>query len=433
MRVISIRTFRRQGHPFWALLLATCTVAVTPAAAQDRLFIGTGEIGSAGRFAERLGVAPSAVYGEFVDGGRIVVDGATAYDTTTGQAAAVQGGEVLAGDPALPRVFTFDGQTVSAFRIDTSQLTPLVPAQAASFLSVVTARYAPAAGLLFVRRPAAGGGGEIVVVDVATATVVRTLLQGWAIGLGWSVSPDGRRLVVNASSASPGVHPAGLLVIDAASGALLSAQPPRPSVGPETLVDDRRFERTYLLGRSELAAYDDGAQLLGALPVRSSCASPTMSVSAHTGRVYVVDSVGGGQVSGQPVPIHHYLSVYDGTNGRFIASSEVTGAAGVPAGTNSCSSLPIAVVTAPGPPRHLAATVAGRDLSLSWSDGGGITADYVLEVGLSPGQTIATVSLGNRTAAAFTQVPPGRYVARLRATNPFGVSRPSEDVVIVVP
>ncbi|MCC6990766.1 MAG: hypothetical protein IT181_17295, partial [Acidobacteria bacterium] len=217
-------------------MLATCA-AVAPAAAQDRLFVGTGEIGSAGRFAERLGVAPSAVYGVFVDGGRIVVDGTTAYDTTTGQAAAVQGGEVLAGDPAQPRVFTFDGQTVSAFRFDTRQLTPLVPAQAATFLSVVTARYAPATGLLFVRRPAAGGGGEIVVVDATTATVLRTLPEAWGNTLGWSVSPDGRRLVVN-----------------------------------------------------------------------------------------------------------------------------------------SCSSLPIAVVTAPGPPRQLAATVAGRDLALSWSDGGGITA-----------------------------------------------------------
>ena len=94
---------------------------------------------------------------------------------------------------------------------------------------------------------------------------------------------------------------------------------------------------------------------------------------------------------------------------------------------------PIAVVTAPGPPRQLAATVTRRSLALSWSDGGGITADYVLEVGLIPGQTTATVSLGNHIPATFSQVPPGRYVARLRATNPFGVSRPSEEVAIVVP
>lgn len=158
-----------------------------------------------------------------------------------------------------------------------------------------------------------------------------------------------------------------------------------------------------------------------------------MAVSPHTGRLYVVDSVGGGEFYGQKSPIHHYLSVFEGATWRFVESREITAAAGVPAGSNSCSSLPIAVVTAPGAPRQLAVSVTGRDLALSWSDGGGITAAYVLEVGLAPGQTIATITLGTRPSAAFSQVPPGRYTARMRTVNPFGVSRPSNEVTIVVP
>lgn len=237
--------------------------------------------------------------------------------------------------------------------------------------------------------------------------------------------------MVNAWTLNPTGAPGGLLLIDAVTGALLASQQPPESLG--AFIDDRRFERTYLLSRHELAAFDDNLQRLGAFAVRSSCAEPTMAVSPHTGRLYVVDSVGGGQYYGQPVPIHHYLSVYDGATGRFVDSREITVAAGVPAGSNWCSSLPITVVTAPGPPRQLAASMTGRDLALSWTDGGGITAAYVLEVGLTSGQTAVTVSLGSQTSAAFPNVPPGRYVARMRAVNPFGVSRPSNEVTIMVP
>ncbi|MCC6756318.1 MAG: hypothetical protein IT199_08090, partial [Solirubrobacterales bacterium] len=370
---------------FVAVILAAGAGAAVPASAQDRLFIGTGEIGSAGRFGERIGDAPAAVHGLFVDGGRIVVNGEVAFDTLTGRSAVVPGGQVLAGDPLRPRVFTYDGQTVASVRVDTGQLSPLISAQPAGFLADVSARYAPAAGLLFVQRGAAGAEGEIAVVDVARAMVVRSFAARWLGSTGWSVSADGRRLVVNAWTLNPTGAPGGLLLIDAVTGALLASQQPPESFG--AFIDDRRFERTYLLGRYELAAFDDNVQRLGAFAVHSSCTQPTMAVSPHTGRLYVVYSAGGGEFYGQRVPTQYFLSVYDGATGRFVDSRDITAAAGVPAGANWCSSLPITVVTAPGPPRQLAASMTGRDLALSWTDGGGITAAYVLEVGLAPGQT----------------------------------------------
>lgn len=140
---------------FVAVILAAGAGAAVPASAQDRLFIGTGEIGSAGRFGERIGDAPAAVHGLFVDGGRIVVDGTMAFDTLTGRSAVVPGRQVLAGDPLRPRVFTYDGQMVASVRVDTGQLSPLISAQPTGFLANVSARYAPAAGLLFVHRGAA--------------------------------------------------------------------------------------------------------------------------------------------------------------------------------------------------------------------------------------------------------------------------------------
>ena len=43
-------------------------------------------------------------------------------------------------------------------------------------------------------------------------------------------------------------------VIDAVTGTLLSSQPPPGSLC--AFIDDRRFERTYLLNRSVLAAFE---------------------------------------------------------------------------------------------------------------------------------------------------------------------------------
>lgn len=416
--------------PVVSLLLVALALTGRSAAAQDLLFIGDAAIGSAGRFGERLGSVPAAVHGTLVDGGRIVVEGTTAYDTRTGQATAIPG-TVLAGDPLLPRVFISDGQQVAAFRIDTGQVTPLLSLM--PFASTrPSALYAPLADRLLIHRELTPGSHEVVVVDVASAAVVRAFPAVWTFTFGWTVTPDGQRLTVRGTT-SYQTYPSGLLLIDTESGAVLTSPPDRGVIGFGTVIDDRHFERTYALSRSEVTVFDDQLRFLGAVAVRSSCAQPSMAVSAHTGRVYVVDSVGGGQVYGQPVPIHHYLSVFDGANGAFIDSREITDAAGVPAGSNSCSELPITVITAPGAPKQFAASVSGHDLSLSWRDGGGITAGYVLEVGLAPGQTALTIDLGGKTSASFANVPPGRYVARLRAINPFGVSRPSSDVVIVVP
>lgn len=414
-----------------AALLLSCLGAAGPAAAQDLLFIGDAAIGSAGQFGERLGAAPPEVHGQLMNGGRTLVYGPLAIDTATGQLLPVFFGDVLAVEASGPRVFSYDGQTVSMYRLDTGQLTPLVAARRPPTFLGVSARYANEAGQLFVERLATNGGSEMAIVDVASGALVRTVAAGWQGALGWSVSPDGRRLVVNA--VFPALYPSGLLVIDAVTGALLHAEPHPDTLGPDLFVDDRHFERTYLLSRSALTAFSDNGQPLGAVSVGSSCAPPSMAVSPHTGRLYVIDSYGGGEFYGQKVPVHHYLTVYDGETARRIDSREITTAAGVPAGSNSCSSLPITVVTAPGAPKQLAASVSGRDLSLSWRDGGGVTAGYVLEVGLAPGQTALTVDLGQRTSASFANVPPGRYVVRLRATNPFGLSRPSNDVTIVVP
>jgi hypothetical protein len=76
-----------------AVLLSVLVLTWAPAAqAQDRLFIGTGEIGAFGRFGERIGDAPEPVYGRLVAGGRYVATLMGAYDTSTGAFVPAAGG-----------------------------------------------------------------------------------------------------------------------------------------------------------------------------------------------------------------------------------------------------------------------------------------------------------------------------------------------------
>jgi predicted phage tail protein len=90
---------------------------------------------------------------------------------------------------------------------------------------------------------------------------------------------------------------------------------------------------------------------------------------------------------------------------------------------------------APAPPRSLSGTVSGGVANLQWTapdlQQGGVPSEYRLEVGPTPGTTLmAVVTPGTKYSA--TGVPPGRYVARVRAANANGVSPPSNEIALVV-
>jgi hypothetical protein len=88
---------------------------------------------------------------------------------------------------------------------------------------------------------------------------------------------------------------------------------------------------------------------------------------------------------------------------------------------------------APDAPSGLAATVTGVMVSLSWAAATGCPADaYILEVGTAPGLTdLMSVPIGNVTAFSAPAVP-GRFYLRVRARNAYGISSPSNEVVVIV-
>ena len=419
-------------HRFVAAMtaaLATLLFGAAPAHAQDRLFAGASELGAMGHFGEPLGPAPGPVYGQFAAGGRYVVGPYSTIDTRTGEVIPTPG-LAVAVDPRTPRVFVFDGTTVSTFDLLSHSVVPLVaaPSMETFGLGVKTAQLAADAGELFVWRRGVGLAPEVVVVNLATNTVARTYLIPppgvFQAMIDWHASADGRRLAVLTSST--------VQMRDGVSGDLVVQQ----AVDSEgylvnRLIDDRRHQRLYVLQQRALSVFDDNLQPIANLPLRSTCAQSSLAFSHHTGRVYVMESEGGYEFYGHPIPITFYLSAFDGATGQRVATSDVTRAAGVPVGSNSCSALPLAMITAPGPPQALSAAVAGHDVALSWTNVGD-ASNFVLDGGIAPGRTDLTFSIGATSPVTIPNAPPGTYYLRVRGTNAFGVSRPSNEVAVVV-
>ncbi|MEZ5294425.1 MAG: fibronectin type III domain-containing protein [Vicinamibacterales bacterium] len=88
------------------------------------------------------------------------------------------------------------------------------------------------------------------------------------------------------------------------------------------------------------------------------------------------------------------------------------------------------------PPRILrTANVSGNDVSFRWAPPihGPAPTDYVLEGGVSPGQTLASVPLGSANpVTTLSGVPSGSFYIRARSRNGAQTSGPSNEVPIAV-
>ena len=92
--------------------------------------------------------------------------------------------------------------------------------------------------------------------------------------------------------------------------------------------------------------------------------------------------------------------------------------------------------TVPGPPGGLIGSSTGSSLTLSWTapSTGGLPTAFIIEAGSSPGLlNLANFSTGNSfTFFSANGVPNGLYFVRVRATNGFGTSGPSNEVQVRV-
>jgi Fibronectin type III domain len=112
---------------------------------------------------------------------------------------------------------------------------------------------------------------------------------------------------------------------------------------------------------------------------------------------------------------------------------------------NACGAshwAPESTVTVGGPPpalpdapAALTEMVVGRSVTLTWSPAatGGDPARYVIEASDMHGNVLVTLDTGNlATSFVHGDVPPGRYVVRVKAANAAGVSEASNAVTITV-
>jgi hypothetical protein len=91
---------------------------------------------------------------------------------------------------------------------------------------------------------------------------------------------------------------------------------------------------------------------------------------------------------------------------------------------------------APGAVTSLTGSASGSTLTFTWTppQTGGAVTSYVLEAGVSPGDSsLASFDTGNiQTAFVAVSVPPGTYFIRVKARNPAGLGPSSNEVVIAV-
>ncbi len=342
----------------------------------------------------------------------------------------------VVADPLRPRVFTLDGGAVRVLDLDTGASTvlaaarsvpnPPLPGLPPSPDPLPNAQYAQNAGQLFVRRAnAAVTAWEVVVLDVTTGALVRTLPDLGPAGFGaeWIATPDGSRLfAIGGGNVSTGVL--GVRAIDAETGEVLATA---PAAG--RLRWDDTFQRLYVVGNltGALTAFDRKLTPLGQTD-GGYCFS-NVRVSPHTGRLYHLRAAGGG--GSYYGAIDTRLEAFDSATGVRLADASVTEPLGFGTDRPACGDYSMLLATAPGAPRELAASLAGRDVTLSWTNVGN-ASNFVLDIGLAPGRTDLTFSIGATSPVTIPNAPPGTYYLRVRGTNAFGVSRPSNEVAIVV-
>ena len=116
--------------------------------------------------------------------------------------------------------------------------------------------------------------------------------------------------------------------------------------------------------------------------------------------------------------------------GSFYLRVQAVGAAGPSPSSNEIR-LQLGTPTPPSPPAHLAATVNGTELALSWAPtyDGTVPTGVTLEVNGGA----ASLPIGLRDAVSFSGVAPGAYAVAVRSTGPGGSSAATPPIAVQVP
>ena len=268
------------------------------------------------------------------------------------------------------------------------------------------------------------GQGQTL-VDAATHAVVWTAPAGQSIIGVPIVTPDHTRAFVDTSEDGNPFGAAWTYAVDIASGTTVAwtsalASPRWDPVGR------RLIANTF--DSPGFAAYDANLVPLGTFKPATSHCAPSVSISPHTARAYVI-YVGEGS-GGRYGPSDTRLMAIDLTSQGLVADVSLVETLGV---SNRAECPPGLVLwTAPAVPEGVRAEVSGRDVALSWfaTD---LADRYLLEFGVAPGRTDLRYFVGPTTGVRFARVPSGVYYVRVRAGNLMGGGRASAEIRVSVP
>lgn len=400
------------------VMTALCAVLVADTAlAQDALLV-TGRFYSASRsFGQDLGPAPFVRQSDIFGGSRYaVIAGRTVVDARTGATFEVPD-QILALDRARPRVFVL--RETGVWSVDVAS-----GAEVAMWLGDGTlvrhCALAYSANVLFCAVYRDDGLTDVVAIDAASQA--RTIA---AVGLFrfdftgnppvWIVSSDGRRLYFGQGADPNDVR---LAALDTTTGAITTSTAPGRS--------DHRFETVVDEVNERLIVYDGQATVLSkdlAVLGVANIGRANLVISPHTGRLYLgqwVSTTTGGCCD------RLTLSVLDAKTYASLARPAIL------QGSDASLRPFMAVLTAPGAPKDLTATVLASQVTLTWTNVGGASG-FVLDVGLAPGRTDLQIPLGPDARVTFPNVPSGIYFLRVRGGNENGGGRPSSEITLVVP
>lgn len=416
----------------WALCMA---LLASPAIAQDALLVSGHFLSASQNVGQDLGPAPFVTSDQIFGGARYGAFGAgnqvTVSDARTGGSKIVSG-YLLAVDRARPRIVV--ARDAGLWLVDVTSGAELrLWSGDGRFLQHCALAESPNALYCSVWRP--DGMSDVLAIGLATPSTTtiaslqlpypaRDTVFGWNRGgtVAWHVSSDGQRVYFGDSSlrlallrtATGSVTPSPFVLDDATDW--------RP-----TITLDEVNDRVIVYARNAdppEPIYVVTADLtpLGSAQLPGSCVNA--AISPHTGRLYLAqfpfDSCPacGGRLT---------LRVLDSSNYASLAPPVVP-----PGGFRNNDCRFVAVLSAPGAPRNLAATLTGSDVTLRWTNVGG-ASNFVLDVGIASGRTDLQIPVGPDAQVRVPGVPAGIYYVRVRGGNESGGGRASNEIRLVVP
>ncbi|MGE0812466.1 MAG: fibronectin type III domain-containing protein [Vicinamibacterales bacterium] len=408
-------------------LVLTFDGLAAAASAQDRLFAEV-ELGAIGRFGQAIGPGAPGRY-LWTGGGRYAVSVAarTAYDIRTGQTVVLSAtafGAIVVPDPVRPRLFVTRTDGVDGlWSIDVSSgaRTLVDPGPVATLSECVFA--ASSDELFCLDAPSITARTMFRVTPAGRQTV----FSGWILApifvsgppshqFGWVVTPDGAFTYFRRCDA-PLPFPdfcgqASIVRLDLRTLATLALASTATS---EALQWDESNERLLMYTGTGIRVLTKDLVDLGMTTLDGQCHD--VAISPHTGRLYL-------NVEYRYFWSWSTLTGFDAATYRLVAPSISR--------TSSASCTGLLVLTAPGPPRDVRATVSGSTVSLARTNIGGASG-FILEAGVAPGRTDVTLYLGADPRVTIPNVPPGTYYLRIRGANEFGGGRASTELRVVVP